>query len=222
MSIRSGVALSHTGKIIVLNGFPATGKLIITRKVSKALPCDTVRLFDNHLPIDLVLAVFPQRDEAHHELRRQVRRPIFAELSRLAQEGYTILLTACLVKHNETDGRVLQEHLDLVRGTNVPLIWVNAHCSEETSMQRVTSVERCGGGKAKLTDAHTLRNLLRNQQLVEPSKEAGDVINLIVQDLDVNGTVEASADCLMNIMKTSTSTAVDWSPPRINELAHRE
>ncbi|KAB8231235.1 uncharacterized protein BDW43DRAFT_283119 [Aspergillus alliaceus] len=60
-----------TGKIIVLNGFPGTGKLTILKQAKELLPADTTILMDNHLLIDPVTAVIPDRSDEHHELRRK-------------------------------------------------------------------------------------------------------------------------------------------------------
>ncbi|KAH7266759.1 uncharacterized protein BKA55DRAFT_553216 [Fusarium redolens] len=49
------------GKIVVLNGFPGTGKLTILQHLKKFLPSDTTCLLDNHLLIDPVAAVIPDR-----------------------------------------------------------------------------------------------------------------------------------------------------------------
>lgn len=193
---------SRAGVIVVLNAFPGTGKLTIMEKVKDLFPADTVCLLDNHLLIDPVVAIIPQRNAAHHELRRRVRRPIFEELSRSAQGGQTILMTACLVKHNDMDHKFLQEHLDMVRGTNVSLIWADMHCDEETSMRRVISPERRQRGKAKLTDPCILQDLLRSHQLLEPSKNAVEGMNVIVQRLDASGSVETSVSRLMNIIRS--------------------
>lgn len=190
----------HSGKIVVLNAFPGTGKLTILRKAQGLLPTGQTCLFDNHLLIDPVVAIIPERNQAHHELRHEIRRSIFRQLRNRAQEGYIILMTACLVRDNETDGKFLQEHLDMVRGTNVPIFWINAHCDEETLMQRVRSPERCRGNKSKLTDPLILLNLLRTYCLVEPSKNASESIELVVGNLDANGPVDLSVTRLMEMI----------------------
>jgi chloramphenicol 3-O-phosphotransferase len=186
-----------TGKIIVLNGFPGTGKLTILKQAKELLPADTTILMDNHLLIDPVTAVIPDRSDEHHELRRKLRAPVFKKLGERAQEGYVILMTACLAENNVRDTASLKEHLDMVRGTNVPIIWVNVHCGQTALEQRLRSPERCQGAKTKLTDVRVLRDLLREQRLIEPSKSADRSANLVVETLDVSGPVELSVSRLM-------------------------
>ncbi|PVH91211.1 hypothetical protein DM02DRAFT_577231 [Periconia macrospinosa] len=189
-----------TGKLLILNGFPGTGKLTILRKVKECLPTASTRLLDNHLLIDPVEAVIPGRSDKHHDLRRQVRAPIFSQLRELAQEGHIILMTACLVENNDTDSNFLQEYFDIVRETGVILFWINAHCNLDILEQRVRSPERIQDTKAKLKDPSVIRDLVHAHRLIEPGKSASNLVKLIYEDLDANQSVECSADALMRMI----------------------
>ncbi|KAJ7128097.1 hypothetical protein C8R46DRAFT_1145166 [Mycena filopes] len=190
-----------TGMIVVLNGFPGAGKHTVL-KLAKTLLAGS-RLLDNHLLIDPVAALIPDRSDAHHELRRQIRAPVFREISRLAQEGTVIFMTACLAKDNERDAGVLQEHLDLVRNTNVPLFWINADCDIAALEQRVSSPERRHGGKTKLTDVDLLRKLVRENYLVDPRDSVGGTLRLFVETIDMNASAMVSLGRLMDIIGVS-------------------
>ncbi|KAK7018223.1 chloramphenicol phosphotransferase-like protein [Favolaschia claudopus] len=188
------------GKIIVLNGFPGTGKFTILKRVKDILPPNKTRLLDNHLLIDPVHAIYPDRSSQHHALRRLLRAPVFLSLKQLAiEEGYVILMTACLAQNNERDAAVLDEHLAMVRGTAIPLFWINVHCDARILEQRVRTPERCGSGKSKLTDVDVLRKMLSEHSLIQPQAVDHASVNLVVETLDVSGTVENSVDCLMNM-----------------------
>jgi predicted kinase len=103
--------------IIVLNGFPGTGKHTILKRLQELLPADkSSRLVDNHLLIDPVQALFPDRSDDHYALRRRIRDAVFPCISKLAQEGHVILMTACLATGNHRDAACFREHLALVRG----------------------------------------------------------------------------------------------------------
>ncbi|GKU18365.1 unnamed protein product [Fusarium langsethiae] len=113
---------SSSGKIVVLNGFPGTGKFTILKRLQKHLPDDgSTCLLDNHLLIDPVATVIPDRSDRHHQLRRLVRAPIFVELGKRAKDGDTILMTACLGADNQRDDDFLHEHLDIARNNGVPI-----------------------------------------------------------------------------------------------------
>ncbi|RSL65848.1 hypothetical protein CEP54_004055 [Fusarium duplospermum] len=188
------------GKIVVLNGFPGTGKLTILKKVNELLPIETTCLLDNHLLIDPVEAVIPGRSQEHHELRGKIREIIFEKLRERAQQGHTILMTACLVENNKRDAGVLQEHLDMARETNMPIFWINVHCSHEMLEQRVASTERSQGGKTKLTDPILAWDLVNNHHLIEPHKTDNSPAGLVFATLDVSGSVDVSVSHVMGIV----------------------
>ncbi|EXK42925.1 hypothetical protein FOXG_01497 [Fusarium oxysporum f. sp. lycopersici 4287] len=56
-----------SGKIVILNGFPGTGIFTILQNLKKFLPGGTTFLLDNHLLIDPVAAIIPDRSNRHHE-----------------------------------------------------------------------------------------------------------------------------------------------------------
>jgi len=190
---------TRKGLVIVLNGFPGTGKLTILKKTKTLLPASAKTcLLDNHLLIDPASAIIPDRSEAHHNLRRLIRAPVFNALKQMA--GYTIILmTACLAAGNDRDADFLEEHLDIVRGSDVPLFWINAYCDVEELERRVGSPERCMGSKTKLTDVDVLRKLVSGNSLIEPRSSDGSV-SLAVVSLDASGSVEESVARLMDLV----------------------
>ncbi|RSM17259.1 hypothetical protein CDV31_003974 [Fusarium ambrosium] len=192
---------SPPGKIVVLNGFPGTGKLTILKKVNELLPIETTCLLDNHLLIDPVEAVIPGRSQEHHELRRKIRALIFGKLRERAQQGHIILMTACLVENNERDAGVLQEHLDMAHKADVPIFWINVHCNREILEQRVASTERIQGGKTKLTDPILARDLVKKHRLIEPHKTDNSPTGLVFATMDVSGSVNLSLSRLMGIIE---------------------
>ena len=50
-------------------------------------------------------------------------------------------MTACLAADNERDVAFFQEHLNLVRGTEVPLFWISAFCNQTRLEERAQSLE---------------------------------------------------------------------------------
>ena len=184
---------TETGRIIVLNGFPGTGKLTILKRLRQLLPPNTC-LLDNHLLIDPVAAIFPDRNDEHHELRRLVRAPIFEALRKRAKEGHAVLLTACLAQDSPIDTAFLEEHLDMVRGTNTTLHWINVHCDPATLEERLTSPERFSGSKTKLTATNILRVMLQDHRLIQPPE---GLRNVFIGSVDVSGSVDSSVELLI-------------------------
>jgi chloramphenicol 3-O-phosphotransferase len=196
------------GRIIVLNGFPGTGKLTILQRAKEVLHSTTTPciLLDNHLLIDPVVAILPDRDDEHHELRRRIRAPVFQKLRQRAREGCTVLMTACLAQDIRRDADLLEEHFDLVRGSDIPLIWVDVSCEQTILEERLRSPERHTGTKTKLTDRSVLRRLICEHLLIEPG--ADRPVNVAVKVLDASGEVNASVQLLLGII------SMDHDPAR--------
>ncbi|KAF4455272.1 chloramphenicol phosphotransferase-like protein [Fusarium austroafricanum] len=188
------------GKIVVLNGFPGTGKLTILQYLKKLLPADTTCLLDNHLLIDPVVADIPDRSDRHHELRRLVRAPIFEELGSRAKKDHTILMTVCLAAESQRDATFFQEHLDISRKSHVPIYWINLRCDIDILEQRLSAPERQQSNKSKLTDVHIVRDLVKFHRLIEPIATECDGAMLTFEEMDANGSVESSARRLMGIV----------------------
>lgn len=188
------------GRIVVLNGFPGTGKLTILRRVKELLPAMNTCLLDNHLLIDPVSALVPTRNAEHYELRRKLLAPILEKIRKLAQDNHAILMTACLVEDSDTDAALLQEHLAMVRGTDVPIFWINAFCNHLVLEQRIKSPERFQGTKTKLTDVDILRGLISEHRLIKPCGSGDESAQLSVNCLDASGDVDMSAGRLMSIV----------------------
>ena len=185
--------------IVVLNGFPGTGKHTILKRLLELLPASS-RLVDNHLLIDPAHALFPSRTDAHHALRRDLRSAVFPYIRTLAQRGHIVLMTACLAAGDDRDAAVFREHLALVRGTDVPLYWVSAACDRERLVERAQSDERVRSGKTKLTDPAVLEGLVDAHRLLEPREWGEGLTNLVVGALDTNGEVDDSARRLMEMV----------------------
>ncbi|RBR12851.1 uncharacterized protein FIESC28_08441 [Fusarium coffeatum] len=202
---------SSSGKIVVLNGFPGTGKLTVLKHLQKYLPTETTCLLDNHLLIDPVVAVIPNRSDRHHELRRSVRAPIFEELAHQAKQGHTILMTACLAADSPRDEAVFREHLDIASKAGVPLYWINVHCRHNVLEQRVSTPERQQGSKTKLTDVDVLWGILEKHSLFKPINNGDGHVSLVFESMDASGEVETSVICLLNIITSTKAAAEDKS-----------
>ncbi|KAF9873196.1 chloramphenicol phosphotransferase-like protein [Colletotrichum karsti] len=190
---------STPGKIVVLNGFPGTGKLTILQRAKTLLPPATTLLVDNHLLIDPVAAVIPERSAEHHALRRAVRAPIFKKLAERARAGCVVLMTACLAEGDETDAAFLGEYVDMVRGSGVELFWVSVECEQTVLEERVKSAGR-GEGRMKLTDVGVLREMLGRYRLIEAGRRGDGGMRVVVRTLDVSGSVEGSVRDLMSVI----------------------
>ncbi|KAI8720528.1 hypothetical protein NCS52_00498200 [Fusarium sp. LHS14.1] len=190
------------GKVVVLNGFPGTGKLTILNNLQSRLAGQDTLVIDNHFIIDPVQKIYPDRGLNHYYLRQQLRQVIFKEIRKMVDRGSIVLMTACL-GNNEGDRKVLDEHLDIVRGTDMPMVWINVGCDQRTLEERLTRPERAKGNKAKLTNVEILRGMTKHSRIIKPSgsQHRLENINLVTASLDVGGSIDEAVNKVYRIVE---------------------
>ncbi|UPK89152.1 hypothetical protein LCI18_000087 [Fusarium solani-melongenae] len=190
------------GKVVVLNGFPGTGKLTILNNLKSRLAGQDNIVIDNHFIIDPVQKIYPDRGLNHYYLRQQLRQVIFKEIRKLVDRGCVVLMTACL-GNNEGDRKVLDEHLVIVRGTDISMFWINVGCDQHTLEERLTRPERVQGSKAKLTNVDVLRGMTKHSRIIIPSgtRHRLEDISLVTASLDVGGTIEEAVNKVYNVVE---------------------
>jgi hypothetical protein len=197
------------GKVVVLNGFPGVGKYTILKHIQQLLGGETTRLIDNHLIVDPIALLFPERDENHYSFRSKLRAVLWLEIRKAAAEGCTILMSDCLAE--TSDGiQTFSEYLDLVSGTDIPLYWITIQCNPEIHETRLTSLERRRSSKTKLTDVDSLRMLkVEYPRLPPPDPNTGFAgVTLITETLDVSGAVEQAVSDILGIIGHKNTEAM--------------
>lgn len=76
-------------KLILIYGLPATGKLTIVQKLAER---SGLRLFHNHLVVDLLLSMFDFGSEKFIELREEIWLSLFEKASRSQLPGLIFTL----------------------------------------------------------------------------------------------------------------------------------
>jgi hypothetical protein len=152
--------------LLLLNGFPGVGKLTLARNLSTLLVQDEggleVRLLDNHLLIDPVSAIEPERTPYHYELRKAFRDVAFSALKNLPGK-VAILMTDCL---SETvEGRTqFEEYLGVALAKGCTMVVCNLVCGEQENKQRLGCEKRRESGK--LMDIKLLERFRREYRLL--------------------------------------------------------
>lgn len=198
-------SIARGGAIIVLNGFPGAGKYTILRSLRDKLRFQRTHLIDHHHLMDPVAAVYPTRCSEQKDLRQEIRRAVFTSIRKVAVKGHLVLMTASLV-HDDEDQMILSDYFNIVRGTQIPLIWLNGHCDLDVLARRLASPERVQWARMKLTDEAKLGRIVEHCRLLEPASTIEyhhdeDVVPLHFRALDVSGDVKESVDGIRDILQ---------------------
>ena len=181
--------MESTGKppLIVIYGPPASGKLTIAQQLSRLTD---LKLFHNHLTVDLLLSVFEFGSPAFVALREEIWLSVIME----ACAAKTGLIFTFVPERTVSDGFLNRlDNEATSRGADVRLVEVV--CSESAIEQRLASSSRKQFGKLqsveeyrklKAEGAFTIPNtitpaLIIDTSEIEPSASAALIADMLNQ-----------------------------------------
>ncbi|RMY20406.1 hypothetical protein D0867_04021 [Hortaea werneckii] len=191
--------------VVLLNGFPGTGKYAVARTLRSKLGDTNTRLVDNHLIIDPAEAAHPGRGYEHKALRDVIRRAVFQDLKRLPENITTIVLTGCFGQNSE-DVAVYAEHVEIAQARGVRFLSFTLTVEKSEHLLRLQSPDRVYGQKTKLNDPDVLETIMTNNEILDPTivvDEGSDVDFRSIRHhlIDTTGlTVSESADRVLDII----------------------
>jgi broad-specificity NMP kinase len=195
--------------VILINGFPGVGKFTIAKELQNSLPQSSSILIDNHQLIDPVMEKHPQRDAAHYEARKALRRKVFGDLSRTKGENEIVIMTGCWAKHKYdepqsfNDVEAFEDHAGVSRARRVPLVTVSMSCDAEKNLERVESEERRSGEKTKLVDKNILSNIRRDFELLDMASVFIQGVSRWHLELDVtNLSPKEAAEEILKVLQS--------------------
>ncbi|KAJ4243316.1 hypothetical protein NW762_014826 [Fusarium torreyae] len=189
---------SLKGKVVILNGYSGTGKTTILNNIKSQRADQKTQIVDSDV---MTRPMHTDRGLYHYQLQRQLRAVYLQEVRKLAGLGCTVLMSACLV-NNAGDRQVLDDVLAILRGSSIPLLWINLHCGQGTLEQRAPSPGRFQDTRYEVTDPNVLRSMTNQHQITCPSSARHnlDGINLVTARLDVGRGIEDAVDMVSGVM----------------------
>ena len=144
--------------LVFIYGPPGVGKLSVAREVARATG---YRLFDNHVSIGCVEAVFDFGTPPFGRLVQLIR---FAVIGEAAREGVSLVFTFVYARPQDTP--FVERVRELVEGSGGNLLLVRLSCAREELERRLPHPER--GRAGKMASLDTLRTLFRRFDLFAP------------------------------------------------------
>ena len=132
-----------TGRLLIIIGPPAAGKLTIAKALAKA---HGYFLFDNHRSIDAVETIVAGQEIKPKDLCHAIRKCVFE-----AATASNTPLVFTMVYGHPLDDEVMREYTQMLT-TDVPPLIVQLHCTREDSRTRCQDSSRSGTSKIREPD----------------------------------------------------------------------
>jgi len=126
-------------RLVFLHGAPAVGKLTVARELAMLTG---LRLFHNHLTVDLVSSLFSFGSEAFILLREQIWLAAFGEAAR---QQLSLIFT--FNPERTVRERFIQDVIEAVESAGGKVIFVELTCAEAELEQRLDDASRKEFGK---------------------------------------------------------------------------
>jgi hypothetical protein len=126
-------------KLVFLHGAPAVGKLTVARELGTLTG---LRLFHNHLTVDLVSSLFPFGSESFIRLREQIWLAAFGEAAR---QQVSLIFT--FNPERTVRERFIQDATEAIESAGGKIIFIELTCAEAELERRIEDVSRKKFGK---------------------------------------------------------------------------
>ncbi|CCT67222.1 uncharacterized protein FFB20_04357 [Fusarium fujikuroi] len=180
------------GRVLILNGFPGTGKTSIVNNLKERLPGQKIQIVDSPIMAGQFCA---------HPYKRGCRSAYLHEIRRLADQGYTILVTASLA-NNISSQQVIEDIIGIVSGKDIPLFWINISRQEVVQDQQISNSTRLANDESKTEKPDVLPATAEQGQLVLPSSLGHklDGISMITRVMNMGNGIEEAVRKVSEVM----------------------
>ncbi|HEX8831496.1 MAG TPA: AAA family ATPase [Longimicrobium sp.] len=155
--------------LVILFGPPAVGKMAVGMELERLTG---LRLFHNHMTIDLALRFFPWGDPAFHRLVSEFRTRIFQEVAASTLPG--LIFTYVWALGHEGDRKHVDELSGIFRERGARIHFVELYAPLDERLRRNETELRLAEKRPKRDLEHSRRNLLDAEELYQMNTAGGD------------------------------------------------
>src|SRR5687767_3426474 len=146
-------------KFIVIFGPPAVGKMTVGYELAKLTG---LKLFHNHMTIDLVLNIFDFGDERFHRLVSEFRRRVFEEVAASDLPG--LIFTFVWALDQKSDRKFVEDSCDIFRANGAEVYFVELEAELSERLKRNVSEFRLTHKPPKRDIEKSSNQLLKDSQ----------------------------------------------------------
>lgn len=165
-------------KLVFIFGAPGTGKLTVARELSKQTG---LRLFHNHLTVDLATSLFEHGSPPYFDYVRHLRVEAF---ECAARANVDLIFTFW---YSSISGPSVERYQRVIEDAGGEVLYVRLHCRPEILEQRVTSASR---QHWKISSVQVLRDALAQYPTSFVDRIPGTRLEIDNSDLEPQNVAE--------------------------------
>ncbi|KAM0244180.1 hypothetical protein ACHAP5_006480 [Fusarium lateritium] len=173
---------THRGRVVILNGPSNERRTALVKNLESRLVGCKTQVVDSYIMADPICP---------RGFQQGLRSVYLGEIRKLAKQGDTVLLTACLTD-KLAHRQVIDDIMAIVCGKDVDIqmFWINIHDERAVLTQQVSIPEHF---REKCTGRSVSQGMTPHIRLLFPSKKSYklDGVNLIARSLYMGGIEEA-------------------------------
>lgn len=146
-------------KFVIIFGPPAVGKMTVGHELAKLTG---LKLFHNHLTIELVLNFFDFGQPQFHTLVSEFRRRVFEEVAESDLPG--LIFTFVWALDDESDRAFIERSCDIFRGKSADIYFVELEAELSERLRRNESEFRLSHKPSKRDVEKSKERLLENDK----------------------------------------------------------
>jgi len=179
-------------KFVLIFGPPAVGKMTVGYKLAKLTG---MKVFHNHMTIDLVLEFFPYGHEKFARLVDEFRQRIFEEVATSDLPG--MIFTYVWALDHASDKEQIDRYTDVFRQQGAEIYYVELEADLDERLERNKTEFRLEKKSSKRDVANSEKNLLHTQETYRMNSD-GDFFYL-ENYIKINNTKLSAEDTAKEI-----------------------
>jgi len=157
-------------KLIVIFGPQAVGKMTVGHEIEKITK---LKLFHNHMPIELVTPFFSYGTETGKKIVKNIRKMIFEEFASSDLEG--LIFTYLWYLDETKDTKYLYDLIKIFKNKNAEIYYVELEADEKERIKRNKTEHRLKHKPTKRNIAWSLADLKNSTQNHRMNSYPGEI-----------------------------------------------
>ncbi len=166
-------------KLVIIFGPPAVGKMTVGKELSKIT---TLKLFHNHMSLELVNQFFDFGTRPFRRLDKQIRFSIFKEVAKSNLDG--LIFTFVWAIEYESEKKYIDEIVEIFQEQGGEVHYVELKADLAERLKRNVQPDRLAAKPSKQDTEASEKRLLKNETTYQLNTKEGDLAERAILKID--------------------------------------